>query len=688
MIAVKKKFYITTAIDYVNAEPHIGHAYQKIAADVLARFNKQLGKDVFLLTGTDEHGQKVESAAEGKGLSAKKFADKLVPTFKEAWKILEIDFDRFIRTTDKDHEKTAVELAKKIFKKGDIYKGEYEGLYCVGCERYYTEKDLENGLCPYHKKEPILLKEETYFFRLSKYQNKLLELYKKHPEFILPATRRNEIINRVKEGLKDLSITRTSFTWGIPSPFEKGHILYVWFEALINYLSGIDYPKAKFKKYWPADYHLLGKDNAWFHCVIWPAILYSAGIELPRTVYVHGFLTYNGQKMSKSLGNIISPKYLVGKFGADTVRYAILRDNIFSEDGDVSEENIARRNNSELANSLGNLVSRSLTLIEKADGKVPSGKFDASLKKKFDLALKKAFSSIEKLEFHHALEDIWAFITDVNNYIQQKQPWTKPEDLNDILYTLAESLRIISALVYPFIPETAGKIAKQLGVKVPKFSELKKQIKAGTKIKKGEILFKKIEFKEAEISHPCSKLNIRVAKIIKVEDFPEAEKPLYKIYADFGKLGKKQTAARLKPYFSKKELEGKKILAAVNLLPVNIAGFKSEFLTLAAVDESYLRDAAFGSQFCTRTEANVEPDATKNTKEGLELLCPEASALGDRAYFEGCEGEPAKQISLKDFEKLKLKVGDNNQIVSGGKALRTKSEVIKVKRMKKGARIC
>ncbi len=591
MIAVKKKFYVTTAVDYVNAEPHIGHAYQKIAADVLARFHKQLGEDVFFLTGTDEHGQKVENAAKERGMSAKKLADSLAPKFKEAWKILEIEFNRFIRTTDKDHEKTAVELARKIFKKGDIYKGEYEGLYCEGCERYYTEKDLEDGKCPYHKQEPKFLKEETYFFRLSKYQNRLLELYKKHPEFVLPATRRNEIINRVREGLKDLSITRTSFTWGIPSPFEKKHILYVWFEALINYLSGIEYPKAKFKKYWPADYHLLGKDNAWFHCVIWPAILYSAGIALPKTVYVHGFLTFNGQKISKSLGNVISPKYLVNKYRADTVRYAILRNNVFSEDGDVSEGNIAQRYNSELANDLGNLVSRSLTLIEKAGGKIPKGKVDSALKKASESALKKMFADIGKLKFHHALEDIWAFINIVNKYVDSNKPWTlKGDKLDSVLYNLSESLRIISALTWPFIPETAEKIAKQLGIKVPKFSELKKPIKAGIRVKKGEILFKKVEFKEESKLKvkpmikfsDFEKLDLRVGKIVQVTEVPKSDK-LLKMQVDFG-AEKRQVIAGIKQWYKPKELKDKLAVFVINLEPREVFGLDSNAMILAAED--------------------------------------------------------------------------------------------------------
>ena len=301
---MKNKFYVTTAIDYVNEEPHIGHAYQKVAADALARWNKIRGKEVFFLTGTDEHGQKISESAKKAGLNEKDFADKMSKKFMAAWKILDIDYDRFIRTTDKDHEVFVKEFVEKVRK--DIYKGTYSGLYCVGCERFYTEKDLNKGECFFHPGKKLeKVEEETYYFRLSRYQKQLLKLYN-DKRFILPGERRNEIINRVKDGLQDLSITRTNFSWGIPFPFDKKHVIYVWFDALLSYLSG----SGKKQEFWPANVHLLGKDNGWFHAVIWPAMLISAGYELPKTVYIHGFLTFNGQKISKSLGNVISPNHL------------------------------------------------------------------------------------------------------------------------------------------------------------------------------------------------------------------------------------------------------------------------------------------------------------------------------------------------------------------------------------------
>src|SRR3989344_2320541 len=341
-----KTFYIATAIDYVNAEPHIGHAYQKIIADALARWHKLLGEEVFFLTGTDEHGKKVAESAKKVGKPPKEFVDAISVKFKEAWKSLNINPDRFIRTTDPDHKKTVYEITKKIEESGDIYKGIYEGLYCVGCEAYYTEKDLEEGVCPIHKTKPEKLREESYFFKLSKYKDFLLQHYKKYPEFILPRERRNEIINRVKEGLKDLSITRkkSSLRWGIDFPLNKEHVFYVWFEALINYYTATR-SSEKLKKFWPADIHILGKDNTWFHTVIWPVMLKSASIELPKTVFNHGFLTFNGQKISKSLGNAISIANLTDKYVADTIRYFVMRHFPFAsgEDGDFDEKPLIER---------------------------------------------------------------------------------------------------------------------------------------------------------------------------------------------------------------------------------------------------------------------------------------------------------------------------------------------------------
>jgi methionyl-tRNA synthetase len=490
------KFYVTTAIDYVNAEPHIGHAYQKIVADVLARYNKIRGKTVFFLTGTDEHGKKVFQSAEKSGKSPKEFVDEISVKFKEAWKALNIECDRFIRTTDEDHVKTVLEFIERIEKNGDIYKGEYSGWYCVGCESYYTETEMPDKICPIHQKPLEKVSEESYFFRLSKYQKFLLELYEKNPEFILPVERRNEMVNRVKEGLQDLCITRSALEWGIPFPLDKTHVIYVWFDALINYYTAVNNEERR--KFWPADIHLLGKDNGWFHAVIWPAMLKSAGIELPKTVFIHGFLSFNGQKISKSLGNVISPITLTKKYGADTVRYYCLRQIPFGEDGDFSEDALIERHNSELADSLGNLVNRVLVLVEKNfDGKVPQRQDEERLNTVALGTVKNYERDMENYQFHHALQHVFFLVSEANKYINENKLWEvkDKEKLGGFLYELLESLRFTAILLYPFMPETSGKILEQLGLEKKFFF---KDLEWGglsplKNINRGEVLFKKIK---------------------------------------------------------------------------------------------------------------------------------------------------------------------------------------------------
>jgi methionyl-tRNA synthetase len=518
-----KKFYVTTAIDYPSANPHVGHAYQKIVADVLFRWHKLLGDDVWFLTGTDEHGKKIQDAAEKSKKTPKKFVDELSKKFEESWKSLNIKPSRFIRTTDKDHKKLVQEIIKKCNKNGDIYLGEYEGFYCTNCEAYYTEKDLESNCCPVHKTKIEKLKEESYFFKLSKYQKFLLNLYKVHPEFIFPKERRNEIISRVKEGLNDLSISRTSFNWGIPFPLDKKHIVYVWFDALFNYLSG----SGKNKKYWPADVHLLGKDNSWFHCVYWPAFLKSAGYKLPKTVFVHGFLKFNGEKISKSLGNVISPTYLSKKYGADSIRYFVCRQFPFGDDGDFSEKALIDRHNNELADKLGNLISRVSALIEKhgiekTENKIKLEKrliksiekgeaelrvneegrlyihrrYKGSRKGRVSEVVAGTFLSehptswletielfVEKdfkeYQFDKALNKIFALVDHCNWFVQNRKLWeTDCKNREKNLDRLKISILKIAELLWPFIPESAEKIKKKFSAK---------------KIKKGKILFKKIK---------------------------------------------------------------------------------------------------------------------------------------------------------------------------------------------------
>lgn len=584
----KEKFFITTAIDYPNAEPHIGHAYQKVIADILARWNKLIGKDVYFLTGTDEHGKKIQETANEHSESPKEFVDKLSEKFKSAWKYLDINPDRFIRTTDEDHKKLVQDVIKKCNENGDIYKGVYEGYYCVGCEGYLTEKDLVNGCCPYHNKPLEILKEESYFFRLSKYQDFLLKLYEEHPEFIQPIERRNEMINRVKEGLRDLSISRTSFDWGIPFPLDDKHIVYVWFDALFNYLTGA----GKNYEYWPANLHLLGKDNAWFHTVYWPAFLKSAGYEIPKTVFIHGFLSFNGQKISKSLGNTISPVRLVDLYGVDSVRYFIARNFAFSDgnDGDFSEKLLIERHNNELANKLGNLVSRVSVLAENHGIE----KTINNLSKKIDI--KRIEKYFDNYEIDKALNEIFHFIDNINEYIQSKKPWETHD--KKVLYEVVDSIKIATILLSPVIPRTSEKISKIFNFGL-KYNNISSPIDI-SEIKKSEVLFKKIEEqnvnkdeKQNKVDGVTSmtdlikyndfaKLELRVGTIENIEDIDGADK-LYKLSVSLGdKIGVRTILAGIKKYYSKEELKNKQIIVIVNLEPRKMKGLESQGMLLAA----------------------------------------------------------------------------------------------------------
>lgn len=492
------KFYVTTAIDYPNAKPHLGHAYEKIIADVMARWHRLKGDDVFFLTGMDEHGQKIERASVKAGKTPQEFLDEMAVFYKDLCKRLNISYDDFIRTTEERHIKVSKEIFQKVFDKGDIYKGFYEGSYCVSCEAFYTEKDAPDGKCPIHKTDLELVKEDSYFFKLGKYKSQIVEHIKNNKNFILPESRRNEILNRLENDLKDLSVSRVSLKWGIPLPIDPNHVIYVWFDALLNYISALDYPNEKFEKYWPADVQNIGKDISWFHTVIWPAILLAADIELPKTVFVHGLINIGGEKLSKTRGISVDPFGLVDKYGADAVRYFLLREIPLGEDGDFSEEALVQRINSELADSLGNLVNRVLVMVEKNfDGFVPKASEGSSVKG-FALNIVKAVeNSMNEFQFHNALNDIFYLVNESNRYINEKKPWEIKDrkELEAVLYNLLESLRFIAILLHPFIPETSEKIFDQLGLeKKFSFADLEwGKLKPGTKTKRDQILFNKIK---------------------------------------------------------------------------------------------------------------------------------------------------------------------------------------------------
>lgn len=507
---MNRKYFITTAIDYVNALPHLGTAYEKIGADVMARYKRMAGYDVFFLMGVDEHSANVAKQAKIKNLDTKTYCDQMALEFQKVWDRLDIKYDRFIRTTDGDHIKSVRELFRRINEKGDIYKGKYAGWYCVSCERFYLEKELADSACPTHKTKPQWLEEENYFFRLSAYEKRLLEHIEKNPQFIEPEIRRNEIVNVIKGGLEDISVSRSTEIWGIPVPFDEKHVVYVWFDALINYITGAGFPenKERFAKLWPADVHVIGKDITRFHCVIWPAMLMAADISVPSQVFGHGFVYLSGEKMSKTAGTALDPVGLAQKYGPDPLRYYLMREIPFDRDGDFVMENYEQRYQSDLANDWGNLIQRTLSMINKyRDGKIyfsdgfPNQVVDQW--RDFHSGLLETMEDdYNAMRFNIVLAKIWQLIQLGNRFVDMQAPWKlykqdkNSKELDFTLYTLAEMIRIANILIYPVMPSISTRVQAQLNIDYPVTvaeAALWGRIPSGHSIGQIEPLFPKIE---------------------------------------------------------------------------------------------------------------------------------------------------------------------------------------------------